>query len=108
MTPAPSVTVLERAITETAWMRTVVQYATLHGWLCYHTFRSTHSPSGFPDLCLVRPSATARLVFAELKAETGKLTPTQEAWLIALRGVPGVEVFCWRPSDWPAVRDALR
>ena len=101
-------TVLDRAITEKAWREVVVSYATLHGWMAYFTWRSVHSPAGFPDLCLVRPSETApRLCFAELKSEKGALTPAQEAWLIALRRVPGVEVFVWRPSDWITVRETL-
>jgi hypothetical protein len=32
-------------------------------------------------------------------SERGRLTPDQEAWLDALRGVPSVEVYVWRPSD---------
>jgi hypothetical protein len=48
------------------------------------------------------------LVFAELKSERGKLKPEQEAWLEALRQVPGVEVHVWRPSDMDAIAEVLR
>ena len=41
----------------------------LYGWRRYHTYRSKHSPAGFPDEVLLRPP---RLVFAELKSEKGK------------------------------------
>jgi hypothetical protein len=50
---------------------------------------------GFVDLILVRD----RVVWAELKAEAGRLTAEQEAWAESLRGA-GQEVYCWKPSDW--------
>jgi VRR-NUC domain-containing protein len=74
-------------------------------WLRYHTWLSRHSPAGFPDEVLVRGD---RLVFAELKSEKGKLSDEQERWLEALRGVPGVEVYVWRPADVDAIATALR
>lgn len=51
---------------------------------------------GFPDLVLVRPP---RLVFAELKAERGRLTAEQEHWLDVLRQA-GAEVYVWKPKNW--------
>ena len=70
----------------------------------YHTFDSnSRQAKGFPDLCLVRGK---RLIFAELKTDTGKLTADQEAWLIALGAVPGLEVACCeRPKSWPDDRE---
>lgn len=91
-------------ITEKDWRQVVVDYARIRGWLCYFTWRSIHSPAGFPDLVLVR---NGRLIAAELKTERGRLGPSQREWLLALDGVPSVETATWRPSDWPAVRDAL-
>ena len=92
--------------TEKDWSQVVTDYAGLRGWLVYRTWRSVHSPSGYPDLTMVRGE---RLVVAELKTEKGKLSPSQKDWLERLRGVPGIEVFGpWRPSDWPAVRDLLQ
>ena len=95
---------LDRAITEKDWRQVVVEYARLNGWLAYFTWRSDHSPVGFPDLVLVR---AGRLVVAELKREGRKPTPAQADWLAALAGVPGVEVALWQPSDWVKVRDSL-
>lgn len=71
---------------------------------------------GFPDLVLVRGT---RLVFAELKSDTGRVTSEQQAWLDALDGVAAeffgaeidakVEVYLWRPHSWPdAIVAALR
>jgi hypothetical protein len=52
------------------------------GWRRYHTWLAKHSPAGFPDEVLVRPP---RLVFAELKAEAGRLKPDHESDLEMLR-----------------------
>ena len=64
------------------------------GWSRYHTWLAKHSAAGFPDEVLVRPP---RLVFAELKSETGKPTPAQREWLDLLAAC-GLEVCLWRPS----------
>lgn len=99
---------LDRALTEKDWQQVVVDLALHRGWAVYHTFDSRRSQPGFPDLVLVRG---ARLVFAELKRETGQLTLPQQAWEKALTVVadanPTVEVYTWRPSDWPTVQEVL-
>ena len=48
-------------MTEKEFQRLVVDYATLHGWMHYHTHDSRRSTPGFPDLVLVRE----RIIFAE-------------------------------------------
>ena len=55
------------------------------------------SPPGKPDLTLVRPG---KLVFLELKSETGRVRPPQRAWLDVLQTVPGVETHVIRPRHW--------
>ena len=92
-------------LSERQFQTTVMQLARLNGWCFYHTHNSRHSQAGFPDLCLVRGP---RLIFAELKTDTGKLTADQEAWLIALDAVPGLEVACWRPKDWGTIETTLK
>ena len=69
------------------------------GWMVYHTHDSRRSHPGFPDLVLLRPP---RLIFAELKSEKGRVREYQEHWLNALRQVPQVETYLWRPTDWDA------
>lgn len=59
---------------------------------------------GWPDLTLVKGQ---RLVFAELKRDGEKPSPEQEAWLEALRRVPGVEVYVWTPKGWPEIERVL-
>jgi hypothetical protein len=43
------------------------------------------------------------LILAELKTAVGKVTAFQQSWLELLDQVQGVEVYVWRPSDWPAI-----
>ena len=69
----------------------------LYGWMMYFTYNSRHSPGGFPDLVLVHPERR-HLIFAELKADGGRLTPEQRAWLDALR-LCQQDVYVWRPDD---------
>ena len=51
--------------------------------------------AGFPDLVLVRE----RVVFVELKSDTGRLADQQAGWLQALVEA-GCEVHLWRPDEW--------
>ena len=95
------------AAPESALLAAVRRVATAHGYLPYHTHDSRKSARGFPDVCLVRvatPTRVGRLIFAELKSHQGKLTQEQALWLDLLRhSVPGIEAYCWRPSDMPEV-----
>lgn len=79
-----------------------MEFARLSGWVLYHTHDSRRSPAGFPDLVLVRE----RVVFAELKAEKGRVTPEQLAWLGRLWQA-GAEAYLWRPSGWPEIERLL-
>jgi len=73
----------------------IIDYAKLRGWLHYHTWRSFHSPSGFPDLILIR---NRRIIVVELKSERGKLSVYQDEWLKAFKQT-GISTFVWKPSD---------
>jgi hypothetical protein len=94
----------QTALTEKQFQQRIVDFAKLTGWLVYHPFDSRRSTPGWPDLALVR---SGRLVFAELKSDRGRVSAEQRRWLAALSSVPGLEVFVWRPSDWPAVQRVL-
>lgn len=73
----------------------VVGIATITGWKrTYHTYDSRRSHSGFPDLVLVRE----RIMFVELKSQTGKLGAMQKEWLEALIAA-GAEAYVIRPDD---------
>jgi hypothetical protein len=97
--------VLDRAMSEAEWQRTVTDYATLRGWRWFHDNDSRRNKAGLPDLLLVRDR---RLVFAELKREkVVGLRREQEAWIRALNVTPA-EVYVWRPSSWNDVERILR
>ena len=87
------------AITEKDFRQMVVDLAKLCGWRVYFTWGSLHSPAGFPDLVLCRPS---RLAFIELKSDKGKLTDAQWKWLNDLKAC-NVEVHVWKPSQWDEI-----
>lgn len=99
------------AISEKQFMAQVVQLAKMLGWRVYHTHDSRRSEPGFPDLVMVRviygDVATAgRTIFAELKAEKGRLTAEQAEWYLALKH-SGDEVYVWRPSDFDEIQRTL-
>ena len=99
----------ESGVSEKVFMQQVIQLARLNQWMCYHTHDSRRSEPGYPDLTLCRPAtqtAPARLIYAELKAEKGRLTKEQEAWLLALRQTPA-EVYVWKPSCWAEIEQVL-
>ena len=89
-------------LTEKEWSAQVYELARTLGWTRYHTYRSERSQPGFPDEVLVRD----RVIFAELKRETGKLTDAQRDWLEKL-GRAGAEVYVWRPSDLAGIGRVL-
>jgi hypothetical protein len=95
--------VLDLAMSEAQWQTTVTELATLLNWAWYHTRDSRRSPAGFPDLVLVRD----RVIYAELKATSGRLTQWQKQWAERLRNA-GAEVYCWHPSNYPEVERTLK
>lgn len=104
-------------ISEAAWQAQILELAALNGWTAFHIpdalFKALHAQgrakgyqmpqAGFPDTVLVRPP---RLVFAELKSESGSLTNAQKIWLELLRACH-VEVYCWKPRDWDVAKETL-
>lgn len=68
----------------------------------YHTHDSRRSQAGFPDLVLIH-ARTKKLMFVELKAQAGRVSPAQESWLNDLR-LGGQVAEVWRPSDWVSGR----
>ena len=73
---------------------------TEHGW---RTAITGHK--GFVDYVAVKEK---RCLFIELKSENGKLTPSQEEWAELLKACPGVEYYCWRPSQIEDIASILR
>lgn len=94
-------------LTEAQWQSQIADLAKMFGWLFYHTWRSFHSPAGFPDCVLTR---AGRTIIAELKTNKrkSKLSPAQARWLWELRKTPGLEVFVWRPRQFDKVVEILK
>ena len=78
----------------------VVRY---FGWKVYHTLRSKGSQPGFPDWTLARE----RVMWLELKTETGKVSDHQASWLLALFNA-GVEAYVVRPRHFDEITCVLR
>lgn len=97
--------VLDAAMTEADFQAQIVALAEAKNWLCYHTHDSRRSQPGFPDLVLVRGST---VLFLEVKAEKGKLSPAQLEWMVGLKGVRYVHAATVRPSDWDEVERLLQ
>lgn len=104
---------------ERSFERQVIQYAEIMGWkvwkdratntarrcvTCGAVRRTPRNTAGLPDLILVR---RPRVVWAELKAERGKLSDDQRDWLEDLRACHQ-ECYLWKPSDWPVIEKVLR
>lgn len=100
---------------EQSFQEAVLEVAKLAGWRSLHirpagrADGSWRTPiggdgKGWPDLTLVRPP---RLLFVELKSESGTLRPQQCEWLDALRLLPMCETYVWRPSDWDTLVKVL-
>lgn len=81
-------------------LQNVRRMAILGGWLFYHTRDSRGSDRGFPDVVLARDK---RVMFRELKTQTGNLTPEQQEWGRVLL-LAGQDYAVWRPFDWGTER----
>lgn len=102
---------------EAAFQRAVLDLAGYLGWLRHHDLPSQRADGrwttlisgdpGYPDLTLAHPEQH-RILFLELKSKKGRTTMNQDDWLSALRGVPGLEVYVWRPQDWPTIERILK
>jgi hypothetical protein len=100
-------------VTEAQFTGTVIHAARVLNWRVAH-FRPARTAHGWrtpvqgdgvgwPDLVCVRKD---RLVFAELKAPRGKVTPAQQQWLEDLGRC--AETYLWREADWERIEAVLR
>lgn len=85
-----------RDISEKQWQEQVLDVAARYGWRTFHwpDSRRVTAP-GWPDLSLLKGD---RLLFAELKTRTGRLSTEQRVVLAGLIA-SGQEVAVWRPAD---------
>lgn len=89
-----------RHVSERDFQETVIEMAQVYGWKVYYVPDSRRSPSGYPDLTLVRNGV---IHFWELKTEKGRIKPAQQEWLDAL----GTWGRLYRPSDMDEIEQVL-
>jgi hypothetical protein len=89
---------------EKTLLEQVRQLARMLGWRTYHPHLSKWSERGWPDVVLCRPP---RVMFLELKSETGKVSAEQAEWIEALRAC-GLDARIVRPSGFDELVGALR
>jgi hypothetical protein len=101
-------------VNEAQWQAQVVQLAHTLGWLVQHTrpakvgdkwMTPITGDVGFPDLVLAHPDRG--VVFAELKAERGRMSKGQVRWASTLKAA-GADCYLWRPDDLLQVMKRLR
>jgi hypothetical protein len=103
------------SMSEAAFTAQVIELAQWLGWRVLHVRPARKQDGrwmtpvqgngvGFPDLLLIRGT---RLLVSELKAERGRLTPAQQAWLEAFAGA-GIETHIWRPAQLEELVEVLR
>jgi hypothetical protein len=79
------------------------------GWtFAYHTYRSTKSMGGFPDLILCHREPGHVCYAIELKTDTGIVSHAQAAWLEALGSCTGIVADVWRPAMLQEIAARLR
>jgi hypothetical protein len=87
-------------MSERDFQSAITAYARATGWRVYHNPDSRRSEPGFPDLVLLN-GTQRRLVFAELKTESGVLRAAQREWIADLEAVAQPpETHVWRPLHW--------
>ena len=90
---------------EAAFQAAVVRAAVAQGYRAYHTYRSTRSAPGWPDLALAK--AGAPLLLIEVKTNSGRVSAEQEAWLALLAQCETPIAEVWRPAGWQQVLERL-
>lgn len=103
----------DKTVSEKDFQQAITDYASFMQWTWVHQrpgltqrgrwITAISGQTGFPDLVLVRE----RVVFAEVKAERGRLSENQKLWRDALLEA-GAEWYMWRPRDWEEIQKVLR
>jgi hypothetical protein len=84
----------------------ITEAAVLNGYLTYHTHDSRRSDPGFPDLVCVKPGRP--ILFLEVKAEKGRVSPTQQVWCDTINETEGTALaMVVRPRDWLTLLELL-
>jgi len=97
-------------MSEAEFQNQVMHVAKLYGWRIQHARPAQYASgrwatpiqgdAGFVDLVLAHPKHGT--IFAELKTDKGKLSPTQVEWIHTLAEA-GEEVHVWRPIHFDLI-----
>ena len=95
-------------VTERQFYKTVDDTLRAYGWAFDHVVdtypHAKRTSQGFPDYQCFRDG---RIVYLEIKSETGKLSHEQEWWGNFLKGFKRVEYYLIRPSDYEKLKEIL-
>jgi hypothetical protein len=92
-------------VNESRFMAAVIRAAETQAYKAYHTYRSTRSAPGFPDLVLAKPGFP--LLTPEIKTNIGRVTVEQESWLHLLAQTEKPIAEIWRPVRWSLILERL-
>lgn len=81
-------------MTEAQLQAAVTDLCKYYGLLWFHPYDSRRSVPGYPDLTI----AGTRVIFRELKSQTGRLSPHQVKWAARLEAARA-DMAIWRPAD---------
>jgi hypothetical protein len=90
-------------VSEAEFQKKITQLCDFLRLTWHHETDSRRSKKGFPDLVIAGPNG---VIFAELKTDTGRVTPEQNRWIEALR-LGGAIAQVWRPRNWEAIEAIL-
>jgi len=106
--PSRALLVVLGSLTERQFQRMVVDGLKQRGYLVWVVPDMRKTLAGLPDVIAVHPTrAPRRVLFWELKTQTGRVRPGQKIALAAMDGIPGVDARVLRPADWPAVVEEI-
>jgi len=91
------------AMSEAEWQEQVIALAEHFGWWWWRDNMSTRNRRGMTDLILFRD----RIIWAELKKETGKSRPGQPEFAARVIRAGGKH-YIWRPRHKAEVLEVLR
>jgi RecB family endonuclease NucS len=98
--------VLNANISEKEFMQQIIETAEIFHWMTYHTHDSRRSDPGFPDLVCVKPGRP--VLFVEVKAEKGRVSPIQQLWVDTINEASGdAMALVIRPRDWMVFLELL-
>lgn len=106
--PQRALSVVLGSMSEKQFQRYVVDGLKQRGYLVWVVPDMRRTAGGLPDIIAVHAAKLdRRVLFWELKTQTGRVRPAQRVALAALQGIPGVDARIVRPGDWAAVSEGL-